>query len=387
VLWFTVFLKNRKKFFESYKPKRIPSITFIIPAYNEEKNIGKCLEAILSLDYPKNKLKVMVVDDGSTDNTAEIVRKFKKVKLIRQKNSGKAAALNNGLKYVNTELVACMDADSLPEKDFLLKMVGFLEKKEVASVTPAIKVLETKSIIQKIQWVEYNWFVFLRKVFDFFDCQHVIPGPGSIYKTEILKKVGGFDVNNLTEDTEIAFRLNEKGFRIKNSIDAHVYTDAPRDFKSLYKQRVRWYRGYIQNSIKYSRMIANPNYGNLGFFILPVNFVWMFILGFLLLFFSFNCLWNAFKYLITWSYINFNILAPEIKIDVFLIDFYTYFGIFFLIFNLIFIYLSIVFSREKIDLKRKLSFYLGYILIYPFLNSFFWVASIIYEIAGVKRKW
>jgi hypothetical protein len=134
-------------------------------------------------------------------------------------------------------------------------------------------------------------------------------------------------------------------------------------------------------------MIANPNYGNLGFFILPVNFVWMFILGFLLLFFSFNCLWNAFKYLITWSYINFNILAPEIKIDVFLIDFYTYFGIFFLIFNLIFIYLSIVFSREKIDLKRKLSFYLGYILIYPFLNSFFWVASIIYEIAGVKRKW
>jgi cellulose synthase/poly-beta-1,6-N-acetylglucosamine synthase-like glycosyltransferase len=387
ILWFTVFFKNRKKMFYNPEPKRFPSITFLIPAHNEEKNIGKCLKSILSLNYPKNKLKVIVIDDGSTDKTAEMVKKFKKVKLLRQKQQGKAAALNNGLKYVNTELVACMDADSFPDKDFLVKMIGYMERKNVASVTPAIKVLEPKTLMQKIQWVEYLWSIFLRKLFNFFDCQYVTPGPGSIYKTNILKKVGGFDEDNLTEDTEIAFRLVDKGYKIENSIDAYVYTEAPPSFKGLFRQRIRWYRGYIQNVFKYSKMIANPKYGNLGFFVLPINFAWMFILGFLLFSQLFTFAWNGFQYFLAWRNINFAILQPEIKFDIFLIDFYTYFLFLFLAMGLFTLWVSIAFSGEKLDLRKKLSFYLSYIFIYPFLISIFWVASIIYEIAGAKRKW
>ncbi|MEM5836518.1 MAG: glycosyltransferase [Candidatus Aenigmatarchaeota archaeon] len=373
--------------FSNPKPKRLPSITFLVPAYNEEKNIGKCLQSILNLDYPKNKLKVIVIDDGSTDNTPRIVKKFKKVKLIRQKNSGKAAALNNGLKYVKTELVACMDADSYPEKNYLLEMIGYLEKKNVAAVTPAMKVLNTQTIIQKIQWVEYLWQIFLRKIFNFFDCQYVIPGPGSVYKTFVLKKVGGFEVGNIAEDTEIAFRIIDKGYRIENSINAYVYTEAPSNFKGLYKQRIRWYRGYIQNVVKYSKMVFNPKYGNLGFFLLPMNFVWMFILSFLFFSQIFTLLWNFAQYFISWYHIKFAVILPEMRVDIFLIDFYTYFFFLFLLLTLFTLWLSIVFSGEKVDLKKKLSFYLSYILIYPFLISIFWILSIIYELAGVKKKW
>lgn len=387
VLWLSVFLKNRKKMLYNPEPKRFPSITFLVPAYNEEKNIEKCLRSLLNLSYPKGKLKIIVIDDGSTDRTPEIVKKFKGVKLVKQENRGKAAALNNGLKYVKTELVACMDADSFPEKGYIIKMIGYLEKRNVAAVTPAMKVLKPKTIIQKIQWVEYLWSIFLRKIFNFFDCQYVIPGPGSIYRTSVLKKLGGFEEGNITEDTEIALRIIDKGYRIENSINAYVYTEAPKTFKGLYKQRLRWYRGYIQNVIKYSKMVFNPKYGNLGIFLLPINFVWMFIMGFLLLSSLFTSISNLLQHFVNWSYIRFGIIKPEIRIDIFLIDFYTYFSLIFLVLSLLTIWLSVVFSGEKVKLKKRFTFYLSYVLIYPPLTSIFWLSAIIYEVLRVKRRW
>jgi len=387
VLWFTVFFKNRGKMFKNPKPKRFPSITFLVPAYNEEKNIGRCLKAILDLNYPKKRLKIIVIDDGSKDNTVNIVKRFKGVKLIRQKNSGKAVAMNNGLKHVKTELVACMDGDSFPDKDYLLKIIGHIEKKNVAAVTSAMKASETGSIFQKIQWVEYLWAIFLRKLFSIFDCQYVIPGPGSIYKTEILKKIGGFDEKNLTEDMEIGFNIVDHGYKIGNSIDAYVYTNVPSGFKGLYKQRMRWYRGYIQNTMKYSHMVANPEYGNLGFFILPINFLWMFILGFLLFSMILRWLWDASQYFINWSYVEFALMPLRVNVDIFFLDFYTYFWFWFLIVSLATIGLSVFYSGEKLDIKNKLKFYISYILFYPILSSVFWIASAIYEILRVERKW
>ncbi|MGB9693806.1 MAG: hypothetical protein ACPLYF_03085, partial [Fervidobacterium sp.] len=142
-----------------------------------------------------------------------------------------------------------------------------------------------------------------------------------------------------------------------------------------------------QNVFKYSKMIANPKYGNLGFFVLPINFVWMFILGFLLFSQTFTFVWNGIQYLISWYHIKFALLQPEIKVDIFLIDFYTYFFFLFLVMSLFVLWVSIVFSGEKIELKKKMSFYLAYIFIYPLLISIFWVSAIIYELVGAKRKW
>jgi cellulose synthase/poly-beta-1,6-N-acetylglucosamine synthase-like glycosyltransferase len=387
ILWFGAYLKNRKIIFKIPKAKRFPSITFLIPAYNAEKTIKKTIDSLFNLKYPKKKMKIIVIDDGSTDNTAKIAKQYKNVKLIRQKHGGKGSALNNGLKHVKTELVACMDADSLPEKDYLLKMVGYLEKKDVAAVTPALKVAETDSLMRKIQWVEYLFSIFLRKVFSIFQSQYVVPGPGGIYKASALKKVGGFDENSLTEDMEIAFKLIDSGYRLENSISAFVDTDCPKNFKGLYKQRIRWYRGYWQNVKKYSYMIGNLKYGNLGFFLLPINFVWMFVLAFLFFTPIILGIKNSIEYFINWSYIGYAIMLPEIRFDIIFLDFFTFFNALFLVLNLIVIWVSVRASREKIELKKRIKFYLAFLFIYPVLISIFWILSMIFELFGVKRKW
>lgn len=386
VLWLTVFLRGRKHVYDNPTPKRFPSITFLIPAYNGAKYIKKCLNSLLNLEYPKDKLKVIVIDDGSTDNTANIVRKYKNVKLIQQKRGGKAAALNNGLKYVDTEVVGCMDVDSYPSPSYLMKMIGHLENRGVSAVTPAMKISKTNSMLRKTQWVEYVTMIFLRKVFSLFNCEFVIPGPGGIYKTSILKKIGGFDEGNLTEDTEIGFRLHDHGYKIKNSINAFVYTIGPKNFKGLWKQRIRWYRGFLQNARKYSHMIARPKYGNLGLFLLPMNLFWVFIFAFM--FFTQLYLWthNASIFMIDWSHIGFAMMPVHVNLSNF-IDVYTFFALMFLSIAMLLLGFSLTYSGEKTNLRERVKCYLVFFFVYPFLISTFWLVSFVYEIAGVRKKW
>ena len=386
VLWFSVFFRNRKSVYDNPKPKRFPSITFLVPVHNGRKNIRKCLDSLLDLKYPKEKLNVIVIDDGSTDSTAEVVRKYKDVKLIQQEHSGKASAMNNGLKYVTTELVGCMDADSFPTKDYLMNLVGYLEDKKISVATPAMRVLKTDSIPRKIQWIEYNVMIFLRKAFSLFNCEFVIPGPGGLYKTSVLKKLGGFDEGNLTEDTEIAFKLQDHGYKIKNSINAYVYTDDPKNFKSLWKQRIRWYRGYLQNVKKYSHMIARPKYGNLGLFLLPMNLLWIFIFAFML--FSQLYLWSgdAISFITDWSHIGFNMMPIHFRVSSFL-DIYTFFAITFFIITLLLFGFSTTYAGEKINLRKRIKSYLAFFFIYPFLMSMFLLMAFVYEATGAKRKW
>jgi cellulose synthase/poly-beta-1,6-N-acetylglucosamine synthase-like glycosyltransferase len=387
VLWFTVFLANRKRMWENPISKYFPSVTFLVPAHNEENSIASCLESIKNLDYSKSKVRTIVIDDGSTDATASVVKKFDKVKLLIQKHKGKAAAINNALSHVKTELVACLDADSVLDKTYLKKIVGHMENKKVAAVTPSLKVTHKNSLLRDIQYMEYLFMIFLRRIFSFFDCQHVIPGPGGIYKTEYLKKIGGLDEKSLTEDMEVAFRFVDNGYKIENSIDAYVYTEAPKTFKGLFKQRVRWYRGYLQNVFKYSHMISNSKFGNLGVFLLPINFAWMIIIGFLLLSVVFTNVINLISSWIDWSYIHYAILPPNNYIDIIYVNFYTYFSIVFTAMGLLTIWLSLKYTREKLNLKKNLKMYLGYFFIYPFLIGIFWTTSLALEIFKVKRKW
>jgi cellulose synthase/poly-beta-1,6-N-acetylglucosamine synthase-like glycosyltransferase len=382
-----VYFANRSKIFKNPGLRRFPSITFLVPAYNEEKNIRKCLDSLASLNYPKEKLKIIVIDDGSTDNTGKIVKEYKDVKLITQKNSGKATALNHGLKYVDTELVATMDADSCPDRNYLLNLVGYLEKKDVAAATPAIKVSKVSSWLTKIQWVEYLYQVFLRKVFSIFGCEYVVPGPGGVYKTSIVKEIGGWDEKSITEDMEITFRLRKKGYRILNSINAFTYTNVPNKFSGLWNQRIRWFRGYLQNVKKHSYMILNPKYGNFGIFFLPINFVWIFVLAFLL--FSFIWSWGntLISSLINWSFIGYVIPPIEIEIGLFNMNFYSFFQAVFLPLGLLSIWLSITSSKEKIKIKKSVDRFFLFIFVYPFLISLWWVVATLLELLRFRRKW
>ncbi len=253
--------------------KNFPSVTVIVPCYNEELTVGSTISSIFSLNYPEDKLSVIAVNDGSTDNTAEALAKFAgnpRVTILSKENGGKHSALNYALERVNTDLVGCLDADSFAHPDALRKIVPFFENPEIMAVTPSIRVHEEKTLLQHIQKVEYAWGIFLRRMLSALGALYVTPGPFSIFRTDVFKKIGGYRHAHHTEDLEMALRMQKNGYKIVNSHGAHVFTKTPPKFRGLYKQRLRWTYGFLNNAIDYREMFFNPKYGNIGMFILPI---------------------------------------------------------------------------------------------------------------------
>ena len=264
--------------------KKQYSVTITVPAYNEEKTIERTITSLLDLNYPQEYLDIIVVDDGSTDNTFAIAKKISGIRVFRKANGGKGSALNFALKKSKGEIFGALDADSVAGPESLSKMVGYFDDLDVCAVTPSLKVEKPTNFLQKIQYVEYLFGVFLRKVFSFIDAIHVTPGPLTLYRKEFLLETGGFDEHNLTEDTEIALRIQSKNKRIENAIDAEVFTKTPRTFKPLFYQRLRWYVGFLNNVFKY-RHLFRPRYKLLGMFILPSAFLSIGIVMFFVLYF------------------------------------------------------------------------------------------------------
>jgi len=267
-LFLLLFLSNKKKL--NYIPtiKKFPSVSIIIPAYNEEKNIEKTINNIKSLNYP-SKLDIVVVDDGSTDKTPSILKRIKGIRVFRKPNAGKANALNYGLKRAKGDIVACIDADSYPTKDALLYAVPFFEDPKVAAVTTSIFVKKYDKIIEKLQALEYVIIAWFRKMLEYIDSIYVTPGPMSLYRKDVLLKIGGFDEKNMTEDVEIAWRLLSNNYKIKMSLKSKVYTIVPNNMRSWWHQRLRWNIGGIQTSLKYLNKIFKKDYGMVGVFLLP----------------------------------------------------------------------------------------------------------------------
>jgi len=272
VLMLLVYLENAENM-DDPKPTRFPSIDVLIPAYNEEDHIAETISSILSLEYPGKK-RIIVINDGSKDSTLAIARRIAEsspeVVVIDKQNGGKASALNDGLKIANAELVAVLDADSIVMSDALLKMVGHFDDPEIAAVTPMMKVWRTKTPLQVLQRAEYILNSFMKKLFEQFDAITVTPGPFSVYRRSVFDAIGGFDEETITEDQEIAFRIQKANYRIASSYGAVVYTDAPAELGELYKQRNRWYRGSLENIWKH-RALIHPDYGDLGLFVIPAT--------------------------------------------------------------------------------------------------------------------
>lgn len=254
--------------------KRYPTVTIMVPCWNEAETISRTVHSLLDLNYPKDKLTIMIIDDGSTDGTWNVIQKFankKQIKMYRKENGGKYTALNFGLSYVTSELVGCLDADSYVDKDALRNMMQYFEDKEVMAVTPSVKVWKPKTIIQLIQKVEYGWGVLTRKLLSYLGALYVTPGPFSIFRREVFEQLGGYRHAYLTEDLEMALRMQSKHYKIVNSHNSIVHTVAPNTLRKLYKQRLRWTYGFINNVFDYRHLLFRTEYGNLGFFILPLG--------------------------------------------------------------------------------------------------------------------
>ena len=272
LFWLSVLLFNPE---ENTRKKRkiFPDVSIILPMYNEEESIEKTLESIYNLDYPKKKLHIYCVNDGSTDNTLKILRKLNKkynFNLIDQENQGKYAALNHALKKINTPYFACFDADSFTDPNSLKDMIEEFDTKEVAAVMPVMKVDNPENTLQRVQWLEYILNIFYKYIMGKLDCIHVTPGPFSVYKTKYVKDLGGFKKAHLTEDLEMALRLQDHHYKLKQSLDATVYTKSPKYLKAFISQRTRWYQGTFYNIKDYKHFIFNKNYGDFGLFQIPL---------------------------------------------------------------------------------------------------------------------
>lgn len=255
------------------KLKNYPSVTIVVPCWNEQKTVSKTIHSILNLDYPKNKLKIMVIDDGSTDKTWEVVQKFKnhpQVLLHKKENGGKHTALNYAIERADTELVGCLDADSYVHKDSMKKIALYFEDKEIMAVAPSIKLWQPKTILQLLQKIEYGFGIFTRKLYHYMDAIYITPGPFSIFRRAVFEKVGPYRHAHNTEDIEICLRMQKNGLKIAHAHDAVVYTVPPATLPKLLKQRVRWSHGFIKNAVDYRDMIFNKKYGNVGMIVLPM---------------------------------------------------------------------------------------------------------------------
>jgi cellulose synthase/poly-beta-1,6-N-acetylglucosamine synthase-like glycosyltransferase len=250
-----------------------PSVSIIVPCWNEESTINRTVNSLLALDYPKDKLKIMIVDDGSTDSTWAVIQKFQnhsQIEVYKKENGGKHTALNFGLTKLTTDLVGCLDADSFVHKDALKQIIPYFQNSEIMAVAPSIKLWEPRGVLQLLQKVEYAFGIFTRKMFHYMQAVYITPGPFSIFRKEVFEKLGGYQHAHNTEDIEIALRMQKNRYKIAHSHKAYVYTVPPNTIKKLLKQRIRWSHGFIKNAVDYKYMFFNKKYGNLGLFILPM---------------------------------------------------------------------------------------------------------------------
>ena len=393
VFWLIVLIEEWARKEEEVDSDYEPAVSIIIPAYNEEEHVAECIQSVLDMDYPREKLEVIVVNDGSTDGTLAECRKFKdKIKLINlKKNSGsKAVPLNKGLAVASGEIFGGLDADSYVTPEALKRMLPHFAEREVAAVTPALKVSRPKNLLQKLQWFEYLFAILLRKLMSLINCIYVTPGPFSLYRREVVKKLGGFDEKNITEDMELALRLQAHHYKIKNAVDAYVLTSAPADGRGLYAQRRRWYYGLIYNSVKYKNIFFNPEYGDFSI-LMPLNVMSVLVLMASTGLFAYYLIKPVVEHLLKLLLVDFDLLPylASFNLNWIMWDI-NYLKLFVIIavvvMGLVSLVLSHWFARERI-LKYGLRPVLYFTMFYFLFLGFLWIGTIGGLIRDRKVRW
>ncbi|MDO8622732.1 MAG: glycosyltransferase [archaeon] len=386
-LFLILYFKNRKTVFDFPKTTKKYSISVLVPAFNEEKTIGDTIKAISLSQHPIKE--IIVINDGSSDNTKKIVQRLMKeypnLKLLDKKNSGKGDSLNEGLKIASGELVAVVDADSYPSSDSFEKMMGFFDDEIVGAATCIFIPRNKNSFIEKLQVVEYSVIAFTRKLLDYVGAIYVTPGPLALYRKDILIKVGGFDTKNITEDIEVTWRLAYHGYQRRMTLATNATTTVPTKVKQWYNQRIRWNIGGIQCISKYKNQFMKN--GMLGFFILPF-FILQLFLGLVgLSIFFYLTITNLVK---NYIFANYSISAgtPLLTMNDLYItpSFLNYLGIILFVAGMIFTIMVLKIMKENILKKENflnLLFYLTfYLTVYPFI-----MIPSIYKYIKKSYKW
>ena len=375
-----------------------PDVTIAIPAYNEEKTIAKTIQSVIELEYPKNKIEIIIVNDGSNDNTTEIVKEQIKIYketniiLINQKNGGKGKALNAALKKAKGEYFVSLDADSFVRKDALKVILPYFIDENIAAVLPLLKIKKPNNLLEKIQWAEYMVNLFYKRLMAILDCIQVTPGPFSVYKKSILQKIGGYAEDNLTEDMELTLRLQKYHYKIIQVNDTEVYTVPPKTIKAFFKQRNRWYKGTLINAYKYKNMAFKKEYGDFGIIQMPRLLVEGFLAVSAFFIVSYTTIIRPLYYkLHNYSLINFDIIPLMSKwfsnfslLDLDYMNLFLSFAMTLIVFVLI--YYAHKQTKEKFSLNSLIGIPL-YILFYSILASLALLSVYLDLIIRKKQKW
>lgn len=392
VFFLFTFLKNKESLSlkENLNIKKYPSIGIIVACWNEEKSIMKTINSLLDLDYPKDKLFLYIVDDGSTDNTWNIIKnflKFPQVQIFKKENGGKHSALNFALEKVDTELICSVDADTSIKKNALLEVVSLFEKKkDLAAVGCTVFVSNPKSLVQKAQSIEYQMFSFSKKMLGILGGVLVVPGAFSVFKKDVLKKVGGWTEGHFLEDLELTFRIHENGYKVDHCHKAIAYTKSPDSIKDLFRQRLRWGYGFLKNAHDYKKLLFNLKFGNLGFFTIPMS-----IFAYISLIFIFSYSWYRMSYFIYDKILAINIMGWKhffsggFNFNWFFIDTQA---ISFLSLALVLsILTTILLGRRMFGVKGKIHYVAWYFLIYSILQPLWTIRSVYNYFFAKKIAW
>ncbi len=371
----------------NYERVTYPSVTVVVPVWNEEKTVAKTVDSLLALNYPKDKLDIFVVDDGSTDNTWNIVQKYKdnpQVKLHHKENGGKHTAVNYAIERSHTELFGCLDADSTVDGDTLKKIACRFEDLETMAVTPAMKISNPTTLIQLAQSSEYIFGILIKKVMGLMGAIHVMPGPFTIFRRSLFDKIGLFRKAHHTEDMEITFRMQMHRLKIDNVHTAWVYTTGPNTIKKLYKQRLRWTYGFLQNVRDYKFLFFNRKYGNLGFLTLPAILILIFGVLFSMFFLLYRVIRFIVQKIVEWETVGF--VRPHFEFSFFYIStkLHIFLALFVFLFTILLFMGALYIAEEKVRPTKAMVFYF---ILFPLISPFWVLKSIYNSILSKKVSW
>lgn len=382
------FIEHRKKVKTSPAVlTHYPTVTIIVPCYNEERTLAKTLNSLLTIDYPKDKLSIFAIDDGSRDGTWEELQKYREytnVQIFHKENGGKHTALNLGLSHATSEIVGCLDADSWVAPDALKEAVVYFERDDVMAVTPAIKVFNPKNIIELVQHAEYAVSAFIRRTFAWIDAIFITPGPFSLFRRDVFRQLGEYRAAHNTEDMEIALRMQMHFMKIENAPRAHVFTNAPKTYRTLFRQRLRWTYGFIKNAQDYRSLFFNRSYGNLGMFILPLGFFTIFPAIYFALFTAYTAFGSAQDQFVRMQALGF--VMPSFSFDWF---YFTTHSILFLTFFVVVVMIAMIHIGKKLMSEERLwgKDVALYLLLYGFMAPW-WLMRAVYAAArSSKTSW
>jgi cellulose synthase/poly-beta-1,6-N-acetylglucosamine synthase-like glycosyltransferase len=401
-----------------------PSVSVVLPAFNEEVSICHSVKSVLNQTY--GNIDIIIVDDGSTDNTSlklikefdlkksnslkfSLVEKIKntnlytsdiidvyenkknKITLVRSKNGGKSSALNVGIILSNSYFVLNVDSDTILVKDAIEKTLRYM-RSDTDAVSCLIGIINGNEIhdgeiikheiptklLPKIQWLEYiRSFILWRTANDKQNATLVMPGAYSFIKREIVLDIGGYKKNYLSEDMELTMNIVKNKGKIQFISEFFAWTEVPENLTSLTKQRIRWYRGSLQNLIKYWKFLFNKNENRyVSFYMIP--FLWFAdVIG----------IWVELIGLITMGILF--LLDVPIDWDLFILSWIVMAVLYYssMIIIVLFTKYKIMKKNEDFKLYRIIPVILLEIFTYHFLNLFWMIKSHTNEYIGTDKKW